>query len=262
MTLLKEVSMKRKYSIRLPNPEIAANLGQDEAYFDLDEEGKETCRLRFHDYGEIFSRPGLYEHLFHRHLRCASPRTVVSLLEQVALSFGESLNTFNVLDVGAGNGMVAAELLSRGVNSIVGLDILPEARAAAERDRPRVYDEYFIADLTNLDARTEKTLRDFHINCLVTVAALGFGDIPPEAFLNALNLTVSNSWIALNLKDTFFDQRDESGFATLIKKLMADTYLQIHHVERYRHRLSVAGAPLYYYAFICRKVRDIPQNLL
>lgn len=254
--------MKLKYGIRLPQPDIAAQLGQDEAYFDVSEEGKDSRRLRFHDYGEIFSRPGLYEELFHKHLRCASPRTVVSLLEQVALSFGESMNTFNVLDVGAGNGMVAAELLSRGVNSIVGLDILPEAQAAAERDRPRVYDEYFIADLTKLDTRTERRLKEFQFNCMVTVAALGFGDIPPEAFLNALNLTASNSWIALNLKDTFFDQRDESGFATLIKKLMAETYLQIHHVERYRHRLSVAGAPLYYYAFICRKTRDIPGNLI
>jgi hypothetical protein len=251
--------MKQKYSLALPDRQLAKTLGQDEAYFTLDENG-EKRNFRFHDYDEIFSRPGLYEQLFHCHLRCASPRFVIALLERVVAGFGKSMSDLNVLDLGAGNGMVGAELLSHGVQSIVGLDILPEAREAAERDRPGVYDAYYVADLIDLPSSVAGELESYKFNCLVCIAALGFGDIPPEAFLKAFSLTSSSAWLALNIKDSFFGHSDQSGFSNLIKRLIADAYIQILHVERYRHRISVAGEPLYYYAFIFRKIRDVPED--
>lgn len=48
-------------------------------------------------------------------------------------------------------------------------------------------------------------LRDWNFNCLTSVAALGFGDIPPRAFFEALRLVATNGWVALNLKETFLD---------------------------------------------------------
>ncbi|WP_141735081.1 class I SAM-dependent DNA methyltransferase [Oligoflexus tunisiensis] len=251
--------MKQKYSLALPDRQLAKTLGQDKAYFTIDENG-EKCSFRFHDYDEIFKRPGLYEQLFHCHLRCASPRFVVALLDRVVVAFGKSMSDLNVLDLGAGNGMVGAELLSHGAHSIVGLDILPDARDAAERDRPGVYDAYYVADLIDLPSPIEAELQSYKFNCLVCIAALGFGDIPPEAFLKAFRLTSPDAWLALNLKDSFFGQSDQSGFSGLIKRLIADAYIQILHVERYRHRISVAGDPLYYYAFIFRKTRDVPED--
>lgn len=244
--------MKRQYGIRFPHSDVAAMLGQSEAYFELDD-GAGGSRIRFHDYDVIFTHPGLYEQLFHRHLRCASPRTVVGLLEQVMMGLGESFDSLKVLDLGAGNGMVGAELIGRGVDRVVGIDILSEARAAAERDRPGVYDAYFVADLANLSIETELELRRFSCNALVTIAALGFGDIPPAVFLKALSLTTPKAWLAFNLKDSFFSSDDQTGFAALIKRLITDGEIEVFHLERYRHRLSVAGEPLYYYAFICRK---------
>ncbi len=49
-----------------------------------------------------------------------------------------------VLDLGAGNGVVGEELKKRGVSRLVGVDIITEAQAATERDRPGVInDNYF-----------------------------------------------------------------------------------------------------------------------
>jgi hypothetical protein len=38
--------------------------------------------------------------------------------------------------------------------------------------------------------------------------------------------------------------------------------LEVVTNRRYRHRLSVAGEPLYYTAFVARKHGDIPEELL
>ena len=64
----------------------------------------------------------------------------------------ETAAKLRVLDVGAGNGMVGEELDRMGARHIVGVDIIPEAKEAAERDRPGVYDDYFVVDLTDVPA--------------------------------------------------------------------------------------------------------------
>ena len=40
--------------------------------------------------------------------------------------------------------MVGEELEELGASTIVGIDLLPEAAAAAVRDRPGVYDDYCV----------------------------------------------------------------------------------------------------------------------
>ena len=66
-----------------------------------------------------------------------------------------------------------------------GVDLLPEAAAAAQRDRPTVYDDYLVADLTQLTGEERRRLTARRFNCLVSVAALGFDDIPPLALATA-----------------------------------------------------------------------------
>jgi hypothetical protein len=36
------------------------------------------------------------------------------------------------------------------VESVVGVDIIPEAQEAADRDRPGVYEDYYVVDLTRM----------------------------------------------------------------------------------------------------------------
>jgi predicted TPR repeat methyltransferase len=172
------------------------------------------------------------------------------------------MDELNVLEIGAGNGVVGETLKVCGVHSVVGVDILEEAKDAAERDRPEVYKDYLVVDLSDMPEPAEEKMRERQFNCLVTVAALGFGDIPPQAFAKALDLIEVGGWIAFNIKEDFVYHADESGFAGLIEDLMKRQVVQTQAYRRYRHRFSITGEPLYYVAYVARKLRDIPDEIL
>jgi hypothetical protein len=99
-------------------------------------------------------------------------------------------------------------------------------------------------------------------NCLTTVAALGFGDIPDKAFAKALDLVETPGWLAFNIKQDFLEDRDQTGFCRLIKDLSNRGVLEIQAYRRYRHRISITGEPLYYVAMVARKCSDVPDELL
>jgi hypothetical protein len=149
-----------------------------------------------------------------------------------------------------------------GVSRMIGVDIIPEAYEATVRDRPGVYDAYYVEDFTNLDAEKREELASWQCDCMVTVAALGFGDIPTTAFIEAFNIIKSEGWVAFNIKETFFDISDESGFSKMIRDLIFSKYLDVYYIERYRHRLSIEGEPLYYFAIAGRKKCDVPDRYL
>ncbi len=243
---------RRAPGLRLP--EHAAGLDQDEEWFELEQPDGTWRRIRFHDYGAIFDVPGLYERLFHDLLACGSPRRVAAMFGEVVADLGWSERALRLLDVGAGNGMVGAEFRARGVASAVGIDILPEARRAALRDRPEVYDEYCVLDLTDPDPATLELLRAQRFDCLSCVAALGFGDIPPEAFLAALELVETPGLVAFNLREDFLSSQSPSGFDRLVRELLQRGVLRVESYRRYPHRLSAAGEPLHYAAIVASKL--------
>lgn len=245
-----------RYHIKFPIADTRS-LGQDEAYFFLKENGFDV-RLRFHDYGEIYKRPGLYEQLFYERLKCSSPQKAHDILEDVLRENRQMMSELRVLDLGAGNGMVGDVLHAART---VGVDISSEAQWACERDRPGIYDAYYVADFCQLDESTAQELRDWQFNCLTCVAALGFGDIPAKAFATAFNIVLAGSWIAFNIKETFLQESDHSGFSRLVKYLLMSDVLEIHHMERYRHRVSIDGEPLFYYMLVGKKEADIPDSI-
>ena len=242
-------------------PDSVNRVDQDEEWCEVQINGADR-HIRFHDYSDIFEIPGLYEELFYDRLKCCSPSYIANLLESVVREYGESTDEFVVLDVGAGNGMVGDELQRHGVRSIVGIDIIPEARDAASRDRPDVYDDYRVTDLTDLPEAEEECLRRTEANCLTTVAALGFGDIPPLAFAKALDMIATPGWLAFNLKESFLREQDTSGFSGLVRRLNRDGYIQTLCYRRYQHRISISGDQLYYVAVIAKKLRDLDDDLL
>ena len=245
------------HNISFPITEPGA-LTQDQAYFLLREDGQEQ-RLRFHDYGEIYRRAGLYEQLFYERLRCNSPSKARDVLLKVLADNQQDVHSLRVLDLGAGNGMMG-DLLDAA--RVVGVDILPEARAACERDRPHAYDAYYVTDMTRLDPATARQMTSWQLDCLTCIAALGFGDIPVAAFAQAFNLISPGGWIVFNVKETFLHEGDRTGFSRLVKELMFSETLEVHHLERYRHRLSIDGAPLFYYLMAGRKRSDIGARWL
>lgn len=237
--------MTTEPDVHLPDLEGA---DQDAEWAEIElPEGR--VRFRFHDYAEIYNVPGLYEKLFYDELECCSPATVRGLLE------GElDGRKLVALDVGAGNGMVGEQLAQLGATRIVGVDILPEAAQAAARDRPGVYADYKVIDLIDPPASDDAELSDTPFNCLTCVAALGFDDIPPEAFERAFGYLEPGGLAAFTLKDRFTEARgDESGFSRLLRELEESGQMETLVEHRYRHRLSVDGEPLYYLAYVARK---------
>ena len=250
--------MTKRHRIQFP-PADVRELCQDEVYFYL-MEGDSKEKIRLHDYDRIFEVPGLYEQVVCERLKCQSPATVVDVLRYSVAQCQQDLNELRVLDLGAGNGMVGEELKKQGVSRLIGVDIISEAQAATERDRPGVYDAYYVMDFCSLSDDERDVLKLWSVDCLISVAALGFGDIPAEAFLEAFNLVGKDGFVAFNIKETFLDRSDDSGFSQLVRELIFSEYLDLYHLQRYRHRFSIEGEPLYYFALGGKKTADVPRS--
>jgi predicted TPR repeat methyltransferase len=252
------VSERRRFDIRFPSPDEA--VAQDEEFCEVEVDG-EVRRIRFHDYDEVYSVPGLYEQLFYEELECQSPAVIRELFSEQLERTGADPSDLVVLDVGAGNGMIAEELHRLGVGSMVGVDIIEEAAEAADRDRPGLYEDYFVLDLTRIPDDVRADLDSKGFNCLTSVAALGFGDIPPRAFAEAYNLVSDRGWIAFTIKEDFLSPReDDTGFSQLIRRMMEQGTLELLGERRYRHRLSITREPLHYMAIVARKRTDVPLS--
>ena len=253
------IKIPRSYEVRFPEDSL---MPQDEEWCEvrLDDDWE---KFRFHDYEAIYSVPGLYERLFYRELKCDSPRRMVTMLDAVLKENNIDTTKLRVLDVGAGNGMVGGCLRELGVPRVIGVDILPEAKAAAGRDRPSAYDQYHIVDLTDQAAIDDCGLGKERFEVVITVAALGFGDIPPLAFARALALAEPEAWVVFNIKESFLDHKnDDTGFARLIRKLIDDGTLRQHAMQRYLHRMSASGDRLFYSAMVMQKTRDLSNELV
>ena len=250
--------MTKRHRIQFP-PADVRELCQDEVYFYLIE-GDSKEKIRLHDYDRIFEVPGLYEQVVCERLKCQSPAPVVDVLRYSVAQCQQDLNELRVLDLGAGNGMVGEELKKQGVSRLIGVDIISEAQAATERDRPGVYDAYYVMDFCSLSDDERDALKLWSVDCLISVAALGFGDIPAEAFLEAFNMVGKDGFVAFNIKETFLDRSDDSGFSQLVRELIFSEYLDLYHLQRYRHRFSIEGEPLYYFALGGKKTADVPPS--
>jgi len=248
----------KRHRIQFP-PADVRELCQDEVYFYL-LDGESRQKFLLHDYDRIFEIPGLYEQVVYERLKCQSPKIVADVLRDSVSQSHQGLNELRVLDLGAGNGIAGEELKSQGVSRLVGVDIIPEARAATERDRPGVYDAYYVMDFARLSEDDRDELGSWSLDCLISVAALGFGDIPAQAFLEAFNVIDKDGWVAFNVKETFLDRSDDSGFSQLIRELIFSEYLDLHHLRRYRHRFSIEGHPLYYFALGGKKLADVSAS--
>lgn len=236
-------------------PDLAHQLEQDEEYVIVDFGNKQE-KVRLHDYGAIYKIPGLYEEIFYKRLQYSSPKVICDMLSDVVEKAGYIMQDLRVLDFGAGNGMFGEQIKERGPSLLVGVDILAEAKEAVDRDRAGIYDHYYVMDLSQPDDKEIERLRQYNFNTLITVAALGFNDIPPRAFLNAFNLVEDGSWIAFNIRDKFLTDEDGTGYKDIIKSISKDAF-SIHQRKHYRHRFSTGGKGLNYVALIGRKNKKV-----
>ena len=238
------------WEVRLP--ETSSMLEQGEEWVLL---MKGDCceKIRIHEYSKFYRIPGLYEEVVCKRLKCDSPEVVVCMVKNEMEKSNADQTGIRALDFGAGNGIVGEWLRQEmDCGAVVGIDIIPEAIAAARRDRPGVYDEYYTMNLLALDEAKTRELRSWNFNLLVTVGALGFNDIPTRAFLNAFDLIEDDGWVAFNIKDEFLSPKDPTGYHEMLDSLM-QRRLEVCGTKTYCHRLSVSGKRLHYRAVVGRK---------
>jgi SAM-dependent methyltransferase len=246
------------FTIHLPDVE---NVAQGKEFLFLERDGRKE-KIEFHDYDRIYEIPGLYEYLFYEQYKCNSPEVVCGLLKKHIEQDDQANEQLVALDIGAGNGMVGEQLADLGAKVIVGIDIIGEAAQAAQRDRPGIYDAYHVADLTDMPSDMETSLEKIDFNCMTVVAALGFSDIPTDAFASGYNLVSPQGWVAFNIKEDFVCEKDQSGFCKLIGCLEDQGVMEIRERLRYRHRFCQDGTPLYYYAVVGKKQMNISTQML
>ena len=246
--------MKKTYCIEYPDGQCAQALDEECI---LIKNGEEAEKVRLHDYHRIYKVPGLYEEVICRRLKYSSPQVLCALLKKEIRREGAHDQALRVFDFGAGNGLSGQYLRKKiGCELLVGVDIIEEAFEAVQRDRPHIYDHYYVMDLGSKGQSEDDILNRFDFNALITVGALGFGDIPVHAFLRALGLLPCGAWVAFNIKDSLFLEEEASGYKEVLDSLMGDS-LAVLQTRRYRHRYSISGVPLFYYAVIARKVKEI-----
>lgn len=235
------------------------DLGQDEEWVVVNL-GGQWRKIRLHDYGSVYAVPGLYEKWVYDVRKCRTPQHVAKLLIPQVAAAGMSAADLRMLDLGAGNGYVADVMSKMGAGYFVGVDIFPQAKEAAYRDRPGLYQDYIVGDLTALPAEDRERLVGSKLNCLACVAALGFGDIPPAVFAEAYNLIEDQGWVAFTIKPDFMSESDQSGFSKLIRRMIDQGVMTVSTHEPFDHRTSADGTVIVYEAFVGRKAQAISSD--
>src|SRR5215212_9466665 len=74
-----------RYELSFPEADTQAD--QDSEFCEVRVNGSRR-RIRFHDYHEIYTLPGLYEQLFYDELKCVSPTVLTELLTETMAETG------------------------------------------------------------------------------------------------------------------------------------------------------------------------------
>jgi hypothetical protein len=214
-------------------------------------DGREDT-MRLHEYTRVYGIPGLYEEVVQNRLDCLSPQVLTDALMKAAADDGKSPADLRVFDLGAGNGVMGGEIASRGVETLVGSDNIPEARDAAERDRPGLYTDYLVGDINDLPEAVD-LVRERELNALVAAGALGLGHITAVSFDRLWSAFPSGSLFSVSIGEDLAGPGD-SDFGDYLAEIEGDpTRGKIVSRERFRHRLLMNGDEVHYFAVVVRK---------
>jgi hypothetical protein len=212
-------------------------------------------RIGFHDYAAIYAEPGLYEHVFYETLGMRSTREVVRMYAEVLAELGLDPGSQRVIDFGAGNGLGGEDLRARGVGELVGVDLEPMARTAAERDRPGVYDEYLVGDLGAWTEAEMDRLRARRPTALLALSAVGLGHVPCAVLDRAVGLLGPGGIYAFAVAPPLLPESTDpegraSGYPGWIAALLERT--QLLERQEYVHRHRADGSEDLGIAFVGR----------
>jgi len=210
-------------------------------------DGREE-RMRLHEYDRVYAIPGLYEEVVQRRLECLSPRVLADALLAHAGLAPEDLRVF---DLAAGNGVTGEELAARGVAELVGSDNIPEARDAAERDRPGLYSTYVVGDIDETPELRE-LVRSHSLNALVCAGALGLGHISAASFDRLWSEFPAGSLFSASVEESLAEPGG-SDFGDYLAELDSGDEAEVLRRERFRHRSLMGGGEVHYVAVVARR---------
>ncbi|MEA5563692.1 class I SAM-dependent DNA methyltransferase [Planktothrix agardhii] len=252
------------YQIRFP--EESVDFSRDQEYFFVIQNGVETKYI-LQNYAQVYSLPKLYQEISLR-LKCQSPETISMQLIAQLIKSKTDIESLVVLDIAAGTGLVGKHLASLGIKSIVGVDIIPEAAQAAQRDYPGIYEKYYVEDLTNITPTAKQELSNRGFNCLICCSSLSC-HLPLQVFINSFNLISQDGWVAFNVSTYILDNPNNTeafeskkavNFSQLYHKMVEAGILEICHKHYYLHRYMTNGKPVNYVSVVARKRGNIPEN--
>jgi predicted TPR repeat methyltransferase len=255
VTPLRAVSLRTPPTRDVSLPEASAHDGREPGYCFV-EDGGTPRQVRFRGDARLWEWPGVFEHLVRNLLRGNAPGALCHLLDRQLRAARVAPADLRVIDLFAGNGWMGEELAALGVQEIIGVDSTAAAAAAVERDHPDVYQDYLVLDMRRLSESQRDELMAYDFNCLTCVDALAAEEPAPNAFAEAFNLLAPDGWAAFHLNAETAEGGRDSRFARLVHRMIQSGALTIAHQQRYRHRFSTQGTPLFHVAVIARKVRD------
>lgn len=231
------------YSIKLLEPTSSR---QSDEFIQGDFDG-ETITFNLHDYNFMYKHPLLYDIVLYDYLKCRTPDEIASVVKQVWEANKVSASTVRMLEIGAGSGAFGECMKSMvGVGELVGLDISAAAMEAARRDRPSIYDEYIVADLTALSPAVESQLRDFRFSCVGVASATGWGNhIPVAGFEKAFDLLIPGGWYIFHVKPNDPDPECVELCQWIETKIQSGQATQIYRGSHF-HRLRTTGSEIFY----------------
>ncbi|MEW8625689.1 MAG: class I SAM-dependent methyltransferase [Candidatus Thiodiazotropha sp.] len=229
---------------------------QEQEYISVTLDGVEQ-KFWLHDYDSIYKIPGLYEKIFVDLFDGTSHELIPKLMLEQAAKQSLDISTLNVLDFGAGVGLIGQYLQQNGVTNIFGIDITESAKNATERDRPNVYKNYMVSDLIESTKKSDVFFKRANANCLICVSSLNV--IPAIAFTNVFNAIKPQGIIALNIVEGAMSDEPEYdvGSNKLVKYLIDTNAISLKLSKVYQHRFSSTGKPINYMAIVANKQRTI-----
>lgn len=239
------------YNVRFQTPETSK---QSDEYFYAEVDGQKRL-FNIHDYASLYRVPWLYDVALYHALVCRTPTEMSDIIKTVWDNENVNTGALRVLELGAGSGAFGYELRhTLRVGHLSAIDICPEAKIAAERDRVGLYDEYYVDDLTKLSAETRAAFDAAKFNVVAVASATGWGNhIPVDGFQKGFELLDAGGWFVFHVKPEDPDP-ECIELCRWIEGLVEGGQLEQVYRGSHFHRKSSNGAEISYDVVIGRKL--------